>query len=311
MTTELYDILKVKPDASEKEIRNAYRSLAKKYHPDLNPGNKAAEETFRKVQGAYDILSDADKRRQYDAGDIDAEGKETGRAFYHQYGGEHPSQAGSSYASHAGFEDIGNIFSDLFRAQGEPGGQPHIRMRGGDVHYKLDVAFLDAALGAKRRLQMPDGHSLDVTIPPGHGDGQMLRLKGKGMPGLGGGAPGDALIEVRVKPDRSFRRRDRDILVELPIAIHEAVLGGKVPVDTIHGPVSLNIPAGSDSGDTLRLKGKGLAARGKLKAGDQLVTLQVKMPKPADEELRQFLKDWSKTHSYNPRTARPGAAHDH
>ena len=298
MAQELYDILGVKKDAKADDIRAAYRKLAKKNHPDLNPGDKKAEETFRKVQAAYDILSDKEKRRQYDAGEIDAEGKETQRRFYREYAGagdDHP------YYSSAGFEDLGDIFSDLFGARTRGDEEVHIRLRGGDVRYRLPVSFLDAVNGAKKRVTMPDGKTLDITIPAGHRDGQMLRLKGKGMPGLGGGEAGDAYVEVEVEPHPTFRRRERDIIVELPVALNEAVLGAKVTVPTVQGSVTMTIPAGSNTGDTLRLKGKGVPAAGKRKAGDQLVTLKVVLPKKPDAKLKALVEDWARDHAYDPR----------
>ena len=303
MTEELYEVLGVKKDESNADIKKAHRSQAKKHHPDLNPGDKASEETFRKVQTAYNVLSDEEKRRQYDAGEIDAEGKEKPRQFYREYadaGGDHP------YASSAGFDDLGDIFSEIFRAQQQGGGKAHIRMQGGDIGYRMEVSFMEAVNGATKRVTMPDGKTLDITIPAGHRDGQILRLRGKGMPGLGGGSAGDAHIEVHVKPHRTFRRRGVDILVELPVALNEAVLGAKVNVPTARGPVSMTIPPGSNTGDTLRIKGKGVAAHGKHAAGDQLVTLSVVLPKKTDAELAAFLQEWAKDHSYDPRQGLEG-----
>jgi len=302
MPDKLYKVLGVEPDAPEKEIRQAYRNLAKKHHPDLNPGDKASEETFRDVQAAYDILSDADKRRRYDAGEIDAEGKETPRSFYREYaaGGD-----GHAYRSSAGFDDLGDIFSELFRrshAHAGPGsGETHIRMQGGDLRYQMQVPFLDAVRGTTTRLTLPGGQALDVTIPPGHRDGQMLRLKGKGIPGIGGGAAGDAYIEVRVQPHPTFRRDGDDIVVDLPISLDEAVLGASVPVPTVHGPVTMKVPKGANSGDVLRLKGKGVPALGKRQAGDQKVVLSVKLPKTIDADLSAAISEWAKTHHYDPR----------
>ena len=297
MAEELYKLLGVEKDASKADIRKAYRALAKKHHPDLNPGDTASEETFRKVQAAYHILFDEEKRRQYDANEIDAEGKETPRHFYREYAaaGDHP------YASSAGFDDLGDVFSDLFRSQRHGGGSAHVRARGGDVRYRMAVSFLEAVNGAKKRVTMPDQKTLDITIPPGHRDGQMLRLRGKGMPGLGGGKAGDAYVEVQVEGHRTFRRRERDILLDLPVALHEAVLGAKIPVPTARGPVTLTIAPGSNTGDTLRLKGRGVPAVGKHEAGDQLVTLGVVLPRKADAKLAAFLEDWAKDQAYDPR----------
>lgn len=298
MADELYEVLGVKKTASQAEIKKAHRARAKKHHPDLNPGDKAAEDTFKKVQAAYNVLSDEEKRRRYDAGEIDAEGNEAPRQYYREYadaGGSHP------YASSAGYDDLGDIFSDIFRAQQQGGGKAHIRMQGGDVGYRMEISFLEAVNGAKKRITKPDGKTLDITIPPGHRDGQILRLRGQGMPGLGGAAAGDAHVEVHVKPHPEFVRRDQDILVQLPVGLHEAVLGTKVRVPTVRGPVMMTIPPGSNSGDTLRLKGKGVEAHGKLPSGDQLITLTVMLPEKPDTELQTFLEEWAKDHSYDPR----------
>ena len=296
---ELYDVLGVKKTATQDEIKKAHRAQAKKHHPDLNPGDKAAEETFKKVQTAYNVLSDEEKRRRYDAGEIDAEGNETPRQYYREYanaGGDHP------YTSSAGYDDLNDIFADILRAQRRQGGDgAHIRMRGGDVTYRMEVGFLEAVNGAKKRVTMPDGKTLDINIPPGHRDGQILRLRGQGMPGIGGGETGDAHVEVHVKPHPDFVRRDRDIHVELPVALDEAVLGAKVRVPTVRGTVMMTIPPASNSGDVLRLKGKGVEAHGKHAAGDQLVKLVVVLPKEPDDALKDFLGEWAKEHSYDPR----------
>ncbi len=300
MANELYDLLGVPKDASSDDIRNAYRTLAKKHHPDLNPGDKAAEETFKKIKAANEILSDPEKRRQYDAGEIDAEGNETQQHFYREYassGGEHP------YRSSAGFDDIGDIFSDLFRGRGgaQGGENVNINMRGGDVRYSMEVSFLEAVNGAKKRVTMPDGKTLDITIPAGLNEGQVLRLRNQGMPGFGGGDAGDAYVEVRVAADPTFRRQGRNIHVDLPIALHEAVLGAKVRVPTVGNAVTMTVPPGSNNGDTLRLKGKGVPGTGGRSAGDQIVTLRVQLPEKPDEELKSFLAEWAKSNAYDPR----------
>ena len=299
MADELYKVLGVKKDATQADIRNAYRALAKKHHPDLNPGDKASEERFRKVRAAHDVLADKKKRSQYDAGEIDAEGKETPRQFYREYADAGGNQR---YASNAGFDDLGDLFSDLFRARQQGGENVHLRMRGGDLRYALQVSFLEAINGAKKRVTMPDGKTLDIKIPPGHRDGQILRLRGQGLPGVGGGDVGDAYVEIHVIAHKTFSRRGQDILVDLPVAIGEAALGAKVRVPTARGSVTMSIPAGSNSGDTLRLKGQGVAAAGgKHKAGDQLVTLSIVLPKKIDAKLKGFLEDWGKDHAYDPR----------
>lgn len=306
MAKDLYKILNLDKTATAADVRKAYRSLAKKFHPDLNPGDKAAAATFRELQAAHEILSDDSKRHQYDAGEIDAEGKETARPYYHDFAThDHP------YASSAGYEDIGDMFSDLFRAQQQAkhAGSNQRGFPGGDVRYQMDISFCEAATGTKKQIQLPDGKALNLTIPAGHADGHQLRLKGKGMPGLGDGPSGDAYIDVHVRPDRIFKRQDRDILLDINIALNEAVLGGRVQVPTIHGSVTMTLPPGSNTGDTLRLKGKGISGRGRQKDGDQRVRLQVVLPKTSDPSLTEFVKEWATDHAYDPRPSDWGDNH--
>jgi DnaJ-class molecular chaperone len=303
MAEDLYSVLGVAKTASAADITKAYRKLAKKLHPDLNPGDKAAEEKFKQITAAYDIIGDEEKRGRYDRGEIDASGQERPQQrYYREYAG---GEEGARYRSTAGFEDIGafsDLFGDLFGerggVRGAAGGR-RFSMRGQDAHYRLDVDFLDAVNGTKTRITLPDGGTLDVTIPPGVTDGQVLRLKGKGNPGMGEGEPGDALIEIAVRPHPVFKREGDDILVEVPITFDEAVLGGKVQVPTITGRVSVTVPPGANAGQTLRLKGRGIK-RGS-KTGDQLVKLSVVMPERIDDELKRFAETWRESHRYDPR----------
>ncbi len=299
MAEDLYSVLGVAKTASADQITKAYRKLAKKLHPDLNPGDTAAEEKFKQVSHAYSILKDPEQRGKYDRGEIDASGQERPQQrYYREYAG---GPEGAQYHSTAGFEDIGafsDLFGDMFGARGGRGGA-RFSMRGQDAQYHLDIPFLDAVNGTKQRITLPDGGTLDVTIPAGVSDGQVLRLKGKGMPGLGEGPPGDALVEIGVMPHPAFKREGSDIVVELPISFDEAVLGGKVEVPTIGGRVAVTVPPGSNSGQTLRLKGRGVKT--KAGAGDQLVKLSVMMPETVDDDLKGFAEEWKKTHSYDPR----------
>ena len=300
MAEDLYSVLGVAKTAKADDITKAYRKLAKTLHPDLNPGDKAAEEKFKKITAAYDILGDEEKRGRYDRGEIDASGQETPQQrYYREYAG---GAEGARYRSTAGFEDIGafsDLFGDIFSERGGMRGERRFAMRGQDAHYRLDVEFLDAVNGTKTRLTLPDGGTLDVTIPPGVGDGQVLRLKGKGGAGLGEGPPGDALIEIRIRPHPVFKREGNDIAVEVPITIDEAVLGGKVEVPTIGGRVSVTVPPGSTTGQTLRLKGRGIKAKGA--AGDQLVKLSIMLPDKIDDDLKSFAETWRSSHPYDPR----------
>ena len=304
MAEDLYSVLGVPKTASAGDITKAYRKLAKKLHPDLNPGDKAAEEKFKKITAAYDILGDAEKRGRYDRGEIDASGQERPQQhYYREYAG---GQDGARYRSTAGFEDIGafsDLFGDLFgeRVGMREGGRGGARfsMRGPDAQYRLEVDLLDAVNGTKTRITLPDGGTLDVAIPAGVTDGQVLRLKGKGGPGIGEGEPGDALIEISVRPHPVFKREGDDIIVEVPITFDEAVLGGKVEVPTIGGRVFATVPPGSNTGQTLRLKGRGIKT--KSGTGDQLVKLSVLLPERIDDDLKGFAETWREAHRYDPR----------
>ena len=304
MAEDLYSVLGVPKTASAGDITKAYRKLAKKLHPDLNPGDKAAEEKFKKITAAYDILGDAEKRGRYDRGEIDASGQERPQQhYYREYAG---GQDGARYRSTAGFEDIGafsDLFGDLFGERGgiREGGRGGARfsMRRPDAQYRLEVDLLDAVNGTKTRITLPDGGTLDVAIPTGVTDGQVLRLKGKGGPGIGEGEPGDALIEISVRPHPVFKREGDDIIVEVPITFDEAVLGGKVEVPTIGGRVFATVPPGSNTGQTLRLKGRGIKT--KSGTGDQLVKLSVVLPERIDDDLRGFAETWREAHQYDPR----------
>src|SRR6476469_5578038 len=288
MADDLYSVLGVARTAKAEDIAKAYCKLAKKLHPDLNPGDKAAEDKFKQVTAAYDILGDAEKRRRFDAGEIDAGGED-----------------GARYRSTAGYEDLGgfsDLFGDLFgRGGGARGaGGQRFAMRGQDAQYRLEIDFLEAVNGAKKRITLPDGGTLDVTIPAGVEAGQVMRLKGKGMPGLGGAESGDALVEILVKPHPVFKREGDDIVVEVPISFDEAVLGGKVEVPTITGNVFATVPPGTNTGKTLRLKGRCIKRKnGKL--GDELVKLTVVMPDRIDEDLKAFAEEWRGKHRYDPR----------
>lgn len=292
-----YEVLGVAKTATPEEIRKAYRQLAKKLHPDLNPGDKHAEERFKEVSAANDLLSDPDKRRRYDAGEIDASGAE--KAPPHgRYYREYASGAGNPYASAEGYADFAegdDIFADLLRRSREQAR----RAPGADLHYELHVAFLDAVNGATRTITLPQGGTLDVTIPAGVENGQTLRLRGKGAPSPGEGPPGDALVQIVVEPHPFFTREGDDIRVELPITMKEAALGGEVRAPTTTGGVMLRIPKRSNTGDTLRLRGKGIKTR--RGTGDELVRLKVVMPKEPDAELENFLAQWTPPASYDPR----------
>lgn len=298
MTNNPYEILGVSKDASEADIKIAYRKLAKKYHPDLNPGNKTAGETFKNISKANALLFDKVKRAEFDRGEIDIEGRP-------QYQQQQPPQQqrtyrdfaegaqGSRYHYSGGdfdLSDLDNIFGGMGGRNGF--GAAFGRPPSSDTHYSISVGFLEAALGAKKRVTMPDSKALEITIPPGIDDGQKLRLKGQGSD-----ASSDAYVEIHIRAHPFFTRQGRDITVELPISLQESVLGAAIKVPTINGFVEMTIPQGSNSGAVLRLKGQGI------EMGDQYVKLQLMMPKIIDAELAEAIKQWAETHAYNPRIA--------
>lgn len=291
-----YELLGVARTATDAEIRAAYRKLAKQHHPDLNPGKPEAEARFKALSAANDLLSDPEKRARFDRGEIDATGAERPpeRPFYRDFGDD---VGRTKYRPEHAFdpEDFEGIFAQAFKARGGRG----FTARGHDARFTLSVDFLDAANGAVRRVTMPDGRTLDVTVPAGVRDGQVLRLKGQGLPGFGDGPPGDALIEVSVAPHPLFRREGDDVALELPVTLQEAVLGAKVVVPTPKGAVNLGIPPNSTTGTRLRLKGRGIAG------GDQYVTLKVVLPPRAEPELAAFLQTWVPQQPFDPREGMP------
>jgi len=299
-----YETLGVKPDASEGDIRAAYRKLAKELHPDLNPGNREAEEKFKAVAAAYDLLRDADKRERFDRGEIDASGAERPRQQYYRDFQE-PGASEHPYSSAAGHADFDDVLSEIFGAHGE--GRAQFRMRGPDLHYRLPIDFLDAVNGASKRIGLPDGSTLDVKIPAGTDDGQVLRLRGKGAPGIGGGPPGDALVTVVISPHPYFRRNGDDIELELPVTWREAILGARIEVPTPEGRVRMKVPRPANSGTRLRLPGKG-AKRADGSRGDEYVTLKVVLPEEPDPALEGFVEQWSGARDQNPRRHLEGAS---
>jgi DnaJ-class molecular chaperone len=299
MADDPYTVLGVPRAAAEADIRRAYRKLAKELHPDLNPSNPtAAEERFKKVSAAYSVIGDLEKRKLYDRGEIDATG-EPRRGFRRPAGGPFDGRAGGAQSA----EDFsfGDIFSDLFgsmRGRGEPGSP--FGLKGRDMRYSLEVDFLEAAAGAKKRVTLPDSGALDISVPQGVTNGQTLRLKGRGAPGRRGAEAGDALVEIRVRPHPTFKRIDDDIVLDVPITIDEAVLGAKIEVPTISGRVQLTLPKGTSSGRIFRLKGRGVHNLTSGHTGDQLVTVRIVLPETIDEGLAYFLSEWRQKHKYDP-----------
>ena len=306
MKKDYYAALGVKPSASEKEIRSAYKKLAKKYHPDVNPGNKRAEERFKEISEAYDVLSDPEKKRRWESG------AEEWRA-----GAENPF-AGFGRAGGGGFGgsgDFGSILEDLMAGMGggafggvrpgRAGAQPGL-----DLMHEATIGFEDAARGTELVVRLArkgaggrrSTETIHVRIPPGVSDGGRVRVPGKGDVGRRGGQPGDLYVTLRVAPHRYFRREGNDIVLDLPLTISEAALGTRIEVPTLDGRVTLTIPPGSSSGQKLRLRGRGIApAAGRGPRGDQIVLIQIVTPKSLDAKSRKLLEELQRVNPENPR----------
>ncbi|WP_417593352.1 DnaJ C-terminal domain-containing protein [Parasphingorhabdus sp.] len=287
-----YQALGVAKGASDKEIKSAYRKLAKELHPDKNKDNPKATERFSDVTKAYDLLLDKDKRAQFDRGEIDADGNPTA-PFGYGGGGYQRGPAGQQHDFGNAGADFGDIFEGLF---GGGGGSPFggrqrsaPPVKGANVAYRLNVEFVAAATLQKQRITLEDGKTIDLSLPKGVEEGTQMRLSGKGRPGPGGN--GDAIVTIHINPHPFYERDGDNIRLDLPISLKEAVEGAKIKVPTVDGPVMLSIPAGSDSGKTLRLKNKGFTGKSGVR-GNQLVTLMIVLPK-RDEKLIEFVKGWN------------------
>lgn len=306
-----YKILGVKHNATHDEIKKAYRTLAKKLHPDLNPGNTEVEQRFKEVTAAYDLLSDEKKRAEYDRAGMDVGGRsghgpseKTATGFWKAWTAARKRQGGGFGFSDVFDDSDADMFDDILRHSDARHGSGHGGSSftiGHDVNYKLRVSFVEAAAGTTKRVTLSDGKTLDLKIPPGTETGKTLRLKGQGRKGSNNGPAGDAFVEITVEPHEYFERDGQNIKVEIPVTLYEAVLGGTITVPTVHGNVSLKIPPKSNSGTTLRLKGKGIPASGGKPAGDQLVTLKIMLPDSEDPDLIKLMQSWSENRGYNPR----------
>lgn len=308
--TNPYVVLGVAPTASDAEIKKAYRRIAKDSHPDLNPTDAAAAERFKSASAAYDLLKDPETRARFDRGEIDAQGQEKPqRQYYRDYAGagaDPYSRAAAGGFGGQGF-DASDIFADLFGARGGAGSArargsraEDFDLPGADLHYVLDVDFLTAARGGSADVALTGGAPIRLSIPRGAAEGQVLRLKGKGMPGTGKAPAGDAMVTLRVADHPHFRRDGNDILLTLPITVDEAALGARIEVPTIDGPVAMTLRPGASSGQTLRLRGRGIEPPAGPR-GDQKVELKVVMPKEIDPEMTRFFEEWRQTHAYDPR----------
>ncbi len=303
MANDPYQELGMARSASQDDLRKAFRKLAKQHHPDANPGNKASEEKFKRVTAAFDIVGDPEKRAKFDRGELDADGRESHPGFRGGPGGFGGGGFGGRGPTMGPDIDLSEIFGDVFggRAGGRGFGGPQ---RGQDMRARLDIDLEDAILGAKRRIAFADGRTLDVAIPPGATDGQTLRLKGQGAPGNkgrdGSKAPaGDALIELSIRPHPVYRREGEGLMMDLSVTAYDAILGGKIEAPTPEGAVVLNIPAGTNSGSVLRLKGRGLAKPGG-ERGDLLARVVVTLPDKIDPQLEMFAQNWRRDRPYSP-----------
>ena len=304
MSNNPYDILGVSRTVSAEDLKSAYRKLAKKLHPDVNPGRKDIEQKFKEITAAYDLLSDPAKRARFDRGEIDAMGNERG------FGGGNPfgqggargrgraSAGGDPFSQFGGAENIEDILSQFMGGGGRSGFGGGAAPRGGDVTYTLAVPFTEACLGGKRRVTLTGGKTIDVTIPPATEEGHKLRLRGQGQSGAGG--TGDAIIEIHIEPHPHFTRKDSDVTIEVPISLPEAFLGATIKVPTLDGHVSVKVPKGANTGTTLRLKGKGIPmiSGG---TGDMFVKLKIMLPESPADDLAELVEKWAKKHAYDPR----------
>jgi DnaJ-class molecular chaperone len=325
-----YEVLGVSKSAGEGDIKSAYRRLAKKLHPDANKHDPKAATRFAELNAAYEIVGDADKRKAFDRGEIDAEGKPRFQGFEgfggQPGGGLNPGGGGAHFESFSfgpdGFRRSGTGsggagIDELLRGMFGGGAARGGRAGGGgfgsvfegedfgaasgagqDLHASLTISLNDAAKGTKTRVHLPTGKDVEVKIPAGIASGQQIRLRGQGWPSANGRA-GDALITVNVAAHPLFKPDGADLRLELPVTLYEAVLGGKVRVPTLDGAVELAIPAGTNSGRTFRLKGKGLKANSG--AGDLLATVRVMLPEKDDEDLKTLMKSWRDKKPYDPR----------
>ncbi|MEZ5338513.1 MAG: DnaJ C-terminal domain-containing protein [bacterium] len=322
MARDFYSVLGVKRGAEEAEIKKAYRKLARKYHPDVNPGDSSAEDRFKEVQRAYDVLMDKQQREIYDqVGHENFErgvrgGGPAGAEYGDIFGGGGPGAGrGYTYTTSGDAGNMQDIFEQMFRQgfgterswSGSPFGGQHREQysrRGRDMQSELSISFGDAYLGKKVRLRDAEGKELEVTIPGGIEDGGRVKLHGKGEPGVNGGPPGDLHVNVRIQPHAYFERRGDNIYLDVPITFEEAALGGRIEVPTMTGKVQMTIPAGSQGGSEMRLRGKGFPHLRGTGRGDQIVRLEIVVPKEIGMRGRELLREFSNLTQQNPRLGR-------
>jgi len=334
---DYYQILGVTRGASEEEIKKSYRKLARKYHPDVNPGNKEMEERFKEISEAYSVLSDAEKRRQYDLG-----GSERFQGF--GQGGGDPFSAYARSGAGAGsqgfrfdFGDLGgggfglgDIFQEVFAGRAGSGPFRRRNPRGEDLEYSLELGLEEAAAGVTTKINLAREVScpaclgsggqgnkpcpqcggmgrvnrpenIQVRIPAGVDEGSRVRVPGKGNEGSGGGSAGDLFLSIRMRPHPRFDRKGRDIHLEIPISLSEAVFGAKIEVPTVEGSVKMTIPPGTSSGQQFRLRGYGMPETKKGSRGDQLVRVKIVLPAKLDEKSQELIREFERMNPYDPR----------
>ena len=314
---DLYSTLGVARDAGEADIKKAYRKLAKELHPDKNKDNPKATERFSKVTTAYDILTDKTKRARYDRGELDDDGNPRASFGFGGGGGPRPGAGPGGFRSNTGGPagmggggeevDLSELFEGLFSQQqrrpgaggfgGFGGRRTAPPQKGADIAYRLPVSFEDAAALREQRVTLQGGKTVEIKLPKGVEEGTKIRLSGQGHAGTGGA--GDAIVTISINPHRFYTRDGDNIRLDLPISLDEALLGAKVKVPTVDGPVMVTVPKGATSGNTLRLKGRGFTSRDGVR-GDQLITLMVDLP-AYDAELMRFVDGWSGKGKGNPR----------
>ena len=294
-----YDILGLHPGAGNAEVKAAYRKLAKQLHPDAHGAAAGQQARFQEVTAAYNQLKDEAARRRFEAERLASEAAERQRGFRAAYRERKPAPASAAAAEASEPESDDHLFTELFEGI-RSAGKRVFRARGDDRTYRLTISFIEAANGTTKRVRLDGGRTLDVTVPPGIESGKQIRLKGQGGEGHGGAEAGDALVTVNVEPHPFFDRQGQDIYLTLPVTLPEAVLGARIEVPTVSGPVSLSIPPGSNTGTKLRLRGKGLKGADE-SAGDQYVTLSLTLPDAQDKALKTFAADWAEGRTHNPR----------
>lgn len=304
METDLYEILGVKRDATERDIKKAFHRFAKKYHPDVNPNNKEAEHKFKEVNLAYEVLKDPKKRAKYDQ--MRAAGT---NPFARGAGaGQRPGSSGGFDADMFADLGLGDLFEEIFGGGGMRGGRTSTRRggasfvrRGSDREAAITIPFLDAARGSERMFELSDGRRLTVKIPEGVETGSKIKLSGQGDPGVGGGPAGDLILQLEVSPHPQFAREGQNVVLKLPISFAEAILGAEVSVPTLDKPVVMKIPAGVSSGQRLKLGGKGIRSGKDAARGDQFIELQIRVPKSPDADYIAAAEK-IKENPFNPRS---------